>query len=78
MAPYLFFLGCGTYATFSRECEYPDGKHFGIELLVPPGSSPVLAGRALDILNDAILWVNIFTGRAGMTSRRFEAGFTGW
>ncbi|HET6581327.1 MAG TPA: DUF3458 domain-containing protein, partial [Methanoregula sp.] len=22
MAPYLFFLGCGTYAAFSRECEY--------------------------------------------------------
>jgi len=62
MAPYLFFLGCGTYATFSRECEYPDGRLCTLELLVPPGSDPGIAGQAQDILHDAVLWVHLFTG----------------
>jgi aminopeptidase N len=62
MAPYLFFIGAGTYATFSRECEYPDGHSFTLELLVPPGSDPVVARHALDVLNDAIIWVYLFTG----------------
>ncbi|MDD1701190.1 MAG: M1 family metallopeptidase [Methanoregula sp.] len=62
MAPYLFFLGCGTYATFSQECEYPDGRQCTLELLVPPQSDPEPAGQALDILHDAVLWVNLFTG----------------
>jgi aminopeptidase N len=62
MAPYLFFLGCGTYATFSKDCEYPDGRHCTLELLVPRKSDPGVAGQALDILHDAVLWVNLFTG----------------
>ena len=62
MAPYLFFLGCGTYATFSQECEYPDGRQCTLELLVPPASDPVTAGIALDILHDAVLWVYLFSG----------------
>jgi aminopeptidase N len=62
MAPYLFFLGCGTYATFSQNCEYPDGKQFSLELLVPETTDPEPAGRALDILRDSVLWVNLFTG----------------
>jgi aminopeptidase N len=62
MAPYLFFLGCGTYATFSQECEYPDGRKCMLELLAPPGSDPVIADQALEILHDAVLWVNLFTG----------------
>jgi aminopeptidase N len=62
MAPYLFFLSCGTYATFSRVCEYPDKRAFALELLVPPRSDPGLAHYALDILNDAVLWVYLFTG----------------
>jgi len=62
MAPYLFFLSCGTYATFSRACEYPDGRVFSLELLVPPESDPAQAASALDILNDAVLWVYLFTG----------------
>jgi len=62
MAPYLFFLGCGTWATFSQECEYPDGKQCSLELLAPPASDPETAGQALDILHDAVLWVNLFTG----------------
>jgi len=62
MATYLFFLSCGTYATFTRECEYPDGRRFSLELLAPPGSDPAIAGQALEILRDAVVWVNLFTG----------------
>jgi aminopeptidase N len=62
MAPYLFFLGVGTYAAFERQCEYPDGRTFLLELLVPPGSDPVLAQEALRILHDAVIWVYLFTG----------------
>jgi aminopeptidase N len=69
MAPYLFFLGCGTYATFRRECEYPDGKLCMLELLVPPGSDQDIAGQALDILQDAVIWVHLFTG-----PERYENG----
>jgi aminopeptidase N len=62
MAPYLFFLGVGTYDTFRREVEYPDGRTFMLELLVPPGSDPAAARRALEILAEAITWVYLFTG----------------
>jgi len=62
MAPYLFFLGLGTYASFSRECEYPNGKAFTLELLVPPSSDPALGKEALGILHDAVIWVYLFTG----------------
>ena len=62
MAPYLFFLGCGTYATFGQECEYPDGRLCTLELLVPPASDPGIADYALNILHDAVLWVNLYTG----------------
>jgi aminopeptidase N len=62
MAPYLFFLGCGTWATFSQECEYPDGRECTLELLVPPTSDPVIAEYALNILHDAVLWINLYTG----------------
>ena len=62
MAPYLFFLGCGTYAAFSRECEYPGGKRCSLEMLVPPASDPEMVGHALDILYDAVIWTYLFTG----------------
>ena len=62
MATYLFFLGVGTYSTFTKEFEYPDGGTFMLELLVPPGSNEEAAERALSILHDAIMWVYIFTG----------------
>ncbi|HVN65633.1 MAG TPA: M1 family metallopeptidase [Methanomicrobiales archaeon] len=62
MAPYLFFLGVGTYAAFERQCEYPDGKTFLLVLLAPPGSDPALAREALGILHDAVIWVYLFTG----------------
>jgi len=69
MAPYLFFLGCGTWAGFTKELEYPDGKQCTLELLVPPGTDPVPAGQALDILADAVLWIHLFTGPG-----RYEGG----
>jgi aminopeptidase N len=62
MAPYLFFLGVGTYVSFTRGCEYPDGKAFTLELLVPPSSDPALGKEALGILHDAVIWVYLFTG----------------
>ncbi|WMW22601.1 M1 family metallopeptidase [Methanolobus mangrovi] len=62
MATYLFFLGVGTYETFRKEFEYPDGYTFDLELLVPPGSDPVIAQRSLDILYDSIMWIYLFTG----------------
>jgi aminopeptidase N len=62
MAPYLFFLGCGTYATFRRAFEYPDGNIVNLELLAPPGTDSVIATEALDILYNAVLWVHLFTG----------------
>jgi aminopeptidase N len=63
MATYLFFLGVGTYKTFSYEFEYPDGDTFMLELLVPPESQKEKAEIALKILHDAIMWIYLFTGR---------------
>ena len=62
MATYLFFLGAGTYDAFKKEFEYPDGHTFDLELLVPPGSDPVIAGKSLDVLYDSIMWIHLFTG----------------
>lgn len=62
MAPYLFFLGVGTYATFRREFEYPDGRAFTLELLAPPDADPAAAEEALEVLADGVLWVYLFTG----------------
>ncbi|MDE4907204.1 M1 family metallopeptidase [Methanogenium marinum] len=63
MAPYLFFLGVGTYETFTRPFEYPDGTAFTLELLGPPGTDAALAENALEILADSIQWIYLFTGR---------------
>ena len=62
MATYLFFLGVGTYKTFKREFEYPNGDTFSLELLVPPKSNKETAQKALTVLHDAIMWVYLFTG----------------
>ncbi|MBI2572691.1 DUF3458 domain-containing protein [Candidatus Woesearchaeota archaeon] len=62
MATYLFFLGVGTYATFTRILEYPSGRSFTLELLVPPKTKADLAQKALEILHDSILWIHLFTG----------------
>ena len=62
MAPYLFFLGVGTYDTYKREFEYPDEVCFELELLVPPGSQKDYAEQSLDILHDSVMWIYLFTG----------------
>ncbi|MCL2550336.1 MAG: M1 family metallopeptidase [Methanimicrococcus sp.] len=62
MAPYLFFLGAGTYDTYKREFEYPDDLCFDLELLIPPGSDKNYAEQSLNILHDAVMWVYLFTG----------------
>jgi aminopeptidase N len=63
MATYLFFLGVGSYATFRREFEYPNGDKFMLELLVPPSSDEAVAEQALQVLHDGIMWIYLFTGR---------------
>ena len=62
MAPYLFFLGVGTYSTFKREFEYPDGIKFNLEILAPLNSDKEQANKALDILFNGIMWIHLFTG----------------
>ncbi|MEL4305102.1 M1 family metallopeptidase [Methanococcoides sp. LMO-2] len=62
MATYLFFLGVGTYRTFTREFEYPDGHTFNLELLVPPESEVYPAEKALDVIYDSVMWTYLFTG----------------
>lgn len=63
MATYLFFLGVGTYDSFSREFRYPDGTTFQLELLAPPGTDETIAHHALDLLVDGVLYIHLFTGR---------------
>ncbi len=62
MAPYLFFLGVGTYTTIKQEFEYPDGKKFMLEMLVPPNADTTQAGHAMDILSHGIMWIHLHTG----------------
>lgn len=62
MPPYLFFLGAGTWDTFTRTFIYPDGKTVTLELMTPRGADKTNAEKALDIMSDAILWTHIFTG----------------
>ncbi len=62
MAPYLFFMGVGTYATFQMEFEYPDGKTFLLELLALPDADKAVAERALEILYHGVMWIHLHTG----------------
>lgn len=62
MSTYLFFIGCGTYATFKRKLQYADGSTFMLELLVPPKSSKKIAQHALAVMHDSIQWIHLFTG----------------
>jgi aminopeptidase N len=62
MPPYLFFLGVGTYKTFKRKFEYPNGDKFDIELLALVDSKEEPAQKAIDILYDSIMWVYLFCG----------------
>lgn len=62
MAPYLFFFGVGTYATFRMEFEYPNGKTFLLELLALPDADKAAAERALEILYHGVMWIHLHTG----------------
>lgn len=62
MAPYLFFLGVGTYTTFKKEFEYPHGKTFMLELLGPLHADKEAASHALEILSHGIMWIHLHTG----------------
>jgi aminopeptidase N len=59
MAPYLFFLGLGSYDVYKRAVEYPDtGDTFDLELLCIPGVvEPRHAEASLTALHDSILWL---------------------
>lgn len=63
MAPYLFFLAVGTYSTFRKEFEYPNGKTFMLELLAPLDADAVAAESALEILYHGIMWIHLHTGK---------------
>jgi aminopeptidase N len=59
----LFFLGCGTYDTYTRTLEYPDGDCINLELLVFPGLvKPDHAVVAVNALHDSVMWTLLSTG----------------
>lgn len=63
MAPYLFFLGVGTYETYRRELEFPDGDTILLEILAFPGFfKPDDAKQAVKMLHDSVLWTMISLG----------------
>ncbi|OQS07388.1 metalloprotease family M01 [Thraustotheca clavata] len=63
MAPYLFFLGVGTYVTYRRTLEFPDGDTTLLELLAFPTSvEPEDAKHSVQMLHDSILWVMMSLG----------------
>lgn len=63
MATYLFFLGVGTYDTYTRDLTYPDGHTVTLELLALVGSDRDRSKKAIDILHDAVMWTYLFTGK---------------
>lgn len=71
MTSYLFFLGLGTYATFTREFEYPNGHTFTLELLAPPGTKKDLADKSLAMLFDGVLYIYLFTGKDKYENKEF-------
>lgn len=63
MASYLFYLGVGTYESYSGEVEYCDGKTAIAELLVfPQLVEQRHAKSALKSLIDSIMWCYLSTG----------------
>ncbi|KAL4108621.1 hypothetical protein PRIC1_000334 [Phytophthora ramorum] len=63
MAPYLFFLGVGTYETFRRTLEFPDGDTTLLEILAFPGYfESADAKAAVKMLHDSVLWVMVSLG----------------
>ena len=63
MAPYLFFLGVGTYKTFRRALEYADGTTIDLEILAPITTEQSVGEKGIALLHDAILWIYLFTGK---------------
>ncbi|TMW57325.1 hypothetical protein Poli38472_003250 [Pythium oligandrum] len=63
MAPYLFFLGVGSYETYRRTLEFPDGDTTLLEILAfPEFFEPVDAKRAVAMLHDSVLWTMVSLG----------------
>ncbi|TYZ66967.1 hypothetical protein PybrP1_001777 [[Pythium] brassicae (nom. inval.)] len=63
MAPYLFFLGVGTYETYRRTLEFPDGDTTLLEILAFPGFfEPADAKAAVQMLHDSVLWTMVSLG----------------
>jgi len=64
MAPYLFFIGVGTYETYTSEVEYPTGQIFQVELMALPKvvAAKEDAEAALRSLVNSIIWTQISTG----------------
>ena len=63
MAPYLFFLGVGTYTTYRRWLEYPSGATFLLELLVFPGLvKEEHAHVAINAMHDSVMWTHLNCG----------------
>lgn len=63
MAPYLFFMGVGSYDVYKRQVEYPDGGTFMLELLCIPGVVEAQhADASLSALHDSILWLYLEGG----------------
>jgi aminopeptidase N len=63
MAPYLFFMGVGSYDVYKRQVEYPDGGTFMLELLCIPGVVEAKHAKAsLSALHDSILWLYLEGG----------------
>jgi aminopeptidase N len=53
----------GTYATYRRQLEYPDGDSFMLELLVFPNLVKAEdAETAIGALHDSVMWVYLSTG----------------
>jgi aminopeptidase N len=63
MAPYLFFMGVGSYDVYKRQVEYPDGGTFMLELLCIPGVVEAKhADASLTALHDSIIWLYLEGG----------------
>jgi len=74
MAPYLFFLGVGTYEVYRRSVEYPRGETFQLELVCFPGIVKYEHAEAsLKALHDSIIWTNVSCGPEAHTHKNEEA-----
>jgi len=62
MAPYLFFLGVGTWKETNQELEYPSGKKFTLQMLTLDNATQSEIKKALYLLAFGVQWINIFTG----------------